>query len=149
MTIVVNSPTFTRYTHMNTVDGLLAITIRRDRETRWWIKGNGLEPIVPTVAPDLPPGFADNYTDETSRSDDPKLLATKAQYFLLWETNRAAILTALDAMSEAELAEPVPESMHRYADTVAAAFRHVGTHELMHAGQLVAVRRRLGKPVLI
>lgn len=104
---------------------------------------------IGVVMPDLPPGFAENYTDQTSRSDDPKLFTTKAQYFSLWETNRAAILTALDATTEAELTETAPESMHRYADTVAAAFRHVGTHELMHAGQFVALRRKLAKPQLI
>ena len=104
---------------------------------------------IGVVMPDLPPGFADNYAAQTSRSDDPKLFATKTEYLSLWETRRAAILTALDATTEAELTEPAPESMHRYAETVAAAFRHIGTHELMHAGQLVAVRRKLGKPVLI
>lgn len=99
--------------------------------------------------PDLPPGFPEWYTAQTARSDDPELFQTKAEYFALWATIRAATLTALEAVAEAELAEPTPESMHRYATTVAGAFRHVGTHELMHAGQYPAVRRRLGKPVLI
>jgi uncharacterized damage-inducible protein DinB len=99
--------------------------------------------------PELPPGFAERYTAQTARSDDPTLFETKAKYFGIWEGMRAATLTALDAATEAELAEPTPESMHRYATTVAALFRHIGTHELMHAGQFTAVRRKLGKPVLI
>jgi len=99
--------------------------------------------------PDLPPGFAGNYTDQTSRSDDRQLFATKAEYFTLWDASRAAIFTALDSIPPAKLAEPTPESMHPYARTVAAVFRHVGTHELMHVGQFAAARRKLDKPVLI
>lgn len=38
------------------VDAMLAIVIRRDRETHWWFAGNGVEPILPIEAPDLPPG---------------------------------------------------------------------------------------------
>jgi uncharacterized damage-inducible protein DinB len=99
--------------------------------------------------PELPAGFAERYTAQTARSDDPKSFETKARYFGIWEGLRGATLTALGAMTEADLAEPTPESMHRYATTVAALFRHIGTHELMHAGQFTAVRRKLGKPVLI
>ena len=99
--------------------------------------------------PELPVGFADRYTEKTAASNDPKLFVTKDEYFALWKSVRTATLTALDATLESELDTPTPKSMHRYATTMAALFRHIGTHELMHAGQYVAVRRKLGKPVLI
>jgi len=99
--------------------------------------------------PELPAGFAEKYTDKTSRSDDPAQFTTKAEYLSLWDTMRTATLAALDSTPQSELAKPTPESMHRYATTVAALFRHVGAHELMHVGQYVAIRRKLGKPVLI
>ena len=104
---------------------------------------------IGVAMPELPPGFADNYTDETCRSDDPKLFAGKTECFSLRDTSREAVLNGLEAMSEERMAEPSPESARMYAGTVAGVFRHIGTHELMHVGQFVAIRRKLGKPVLI
>ncbi len=104
---------------------------------------------IGVAMPELPPEFADNYTDETCQSDDPKLFAAKAEYFSLRETSREAVLRGLEAVSDKRLAEPSPESARMYAGTVAGVFRHIGTHELMHVGQFVAIRRKLRKPTLI
>jgi hypothetical protein len=62
---------------------------------------------------------------------------------------REATLAALTAAPEADLGKPTPESMREYAPTVGVAFNVVGIHTMMHAAQFVAVRRKLGKPVLI
>ncbi|HUU85585.1 MAG TPA: DinB family protein [Phycisphaerae bacterium] len=137
-----------------TDDDLLVRPIPEMNHVAWMLghlirSEHSLMTRIDVSMPDLPPGFVDNYTGETSRSDDPKLFKTKDESLALLETDRSTILTALDAMTDDELDEPVPESMHRYARTVAAVFRHVGTHELMHAGHIAAVRRKLGKPVLI
>jgi hypothetical protein len=98
--------------------------------------------------PALPAGFAAKYTAQTAKSDRPADFATKQQYLDLLETMRAGTLAALNATPEADLDKPSPESMRAYAPTVAAVFLISGTHELMHGGQLVTVRRKLGKPVL-
>ena len=42
-----------------------------------------------------------------------------------------------------------PEEYPEWAPTVAALLAMTGTHALMHCGQFVAVRRQLGKPVVI
>jgi hypothetical protein len=39
--------------------------------------------------------------------------------------------------------------MARIAPTVGALFLLGANHELMHAGQFVVVRRKLGKPILM
>ena len=99
--------------------------------------------------PDLPDGFAESYTKETSESDGPTMFHKKAQYLQWMEQQRTATLAALDAMPESDLDKPTPESMREYAPTVGSAFNIVGIHAMMHAAQFVAVRRKLGKPVLI
>ena len=85
--------------------------------------------------PDLPAGFAESHTKETAKSDDPAKFHKKEQY-LAWMTGqRTATLAALAATPDSDLGKPTPESMREYAPTVGA--------------QLIAVRRKLGKPVLI
>lgn len=99
--------------------------------------------------PDLPAGFADSYTKETAVSDDQGKFHKKEKYLEWMEGQRAATLAALAAMPDADLDKATPEAMHEYAPTVGALFNIIGIHEMMHAAQFVAVRRKLGKPVLI
>ena len=98
--------------------------------------------------PDLPSGFAAAHSNETAPSDDPAKFAKKDEYLALMEQMRSATLAALDATPEADLDKPAPESMRAYAATVAAGFNIVGLHDLMHAGQFVPIRRKLGRPPL-
>ena len=96
-------------------------------------------------APALPAGFEEGYTKETAASDDPAKFAKKDVYLDLAAKTKAASLAALDAIPESKLDDPGPEPMREYAPTVAAVLTMLGTHWLMHAGQFVAVRRKLGK----
>ena len=57
-------------------------------------------------------------------------------------------LAALAATPETDLDQPSPEPMREYAPTIGVVFNLVGMHMMMHAGQFVPVRRKLGKPVL-
>jgi hypothetical protein len=98
--------------------------------------------------PQLPPGFAENYTKETACSDDPERFAKKEVYLDLSEKAKAASLAALDAIPEGKLDDPGPEAMREYAPTVAAVLAMSGAHWLMHAGQFIAVRRKVGKPAI-
>ena len=97
-------------------------------------------------APQLPDGFEAAYTRETSDSDDPAKFATKDQYLALLDAMKAASLAAVDAIPENDLDKPGPESMREYAPTVGSVLMLLGTHLLMHSGQFVPVRRKLGKP---
>ena len=99
-------------------------------------------------APQLPSGFAEAYTKETASCDDPKRFTTKAEYLALADTMKAASLAAVDATPEAALDQPGPEPMREYAPTVASALMILGAHWMMHAGQFVPIRRKLGKPAL-
>jgi hypothetical protein len=96
----------------------------------------------------LPEGFAAAYSAETAKSDDAAKFATKAEYVALLEQMKSAALAAIDATPESALDQPSPEAMREYAPTVAAALGVVALHSLMHAGQFVPIRRKLGKAPL-
>jgi uncharacterized damage-inducible protein DinB len=96
----------------------------------------------------LPDGFEETYKKENAASDDPKLFATKAEYLRLHTAALEAIQAALDKTPDAVLDEPGPESMRDYAPTNAAAYMLFGNHIVMHAGQFVPIRRKLGKTPL-
>lgn len=98
--------------------------------------------------PPLPAGFADAYHPDAAKSDAPARFHSKAEYLALMKQVREAALAALAATPANVLEQPGPESMRAYAPTVWAVFMVLGTHELMHAGQFVPVRRKLGKPPL-
>jgi hypothetical protein len=97
------------------------------------------------AAPELPEGFAEAYGRENAACDDPARFATKAQYMALAEKMKTATLAAIDATPAEELDRPGPKEMRDYAPTVASALTLLGSHWLMHAGQFVPIRRKLGK----
>ena len=99
-------------------------------------------------APALPDGFAAAHSKDTATVDDPAKFATKDEYLGLMEQMKTASLAAVEAVSDSELDAPGPESMRQYAPTVGVVLMLLGTHWLMHAGQLVPIRRKLGKPAM-
>jgi hypothetical protein len=96
----------------------------------------------------LPAGFDAAYTRETATSDDPAKFAKKDEYLRLMDEMKSASLAAIDVAPEKVLDRPGPESMREYAPTVGAVLVLLGNHWLMHAGQFVPIRRKLGKPAL-
>lgn len=97
--------------------------------------------------PALPADFAARHTTEAASSDDPAKFYKKAEYLELMGKVRAAGLAALKGLPEHDLGNPGPEKMRDYCPTVGSVFAlMMGPHELMHCGQWVAVRRKLGKP---
>jgi hypothetical protein len=110
-----------------------------------------LESVKPGSSPPLPVGFEEAHgRDETSTaSDDPDRFLPKAQYLELMRSQRDATKAALAAMSDADLDTTAPDSMRRMFPTVGGVMTLIGTHVLMHVGQFVSVRRKLGKPLAI
>lgn len=108
-----------------------------------------LNSLRPGAAPELPAGFAAQHSNETKQIDDPAKFRTKQEYADLLKKVRSASLATLDSLSENDLDKPAPESMRQFFPTVGDVFLLIANHPLMHAGQFVPVRRRLGKPVVI
>ena len=105
--------------------------------------------LAPGSMPDLPSGFAEKYTKETTGSDDPTAFDSKEELMRVYQEQRQATLAALEKFPADQLDQPGPEAMRAYAPTNAAVFAMQGSHWLMHAGQWVPIRRACGKEIVI
>ncbi len=110
---------------------------------------NLLESIQPGAAAELPEGFAEKHSKETCGEDDPSKFCSKDEYLELFEKVHAATLDALQKTSAEDLDAESPEKFRQMFPTVGNIYVLIATHGMMHAGQLVPVRRELNKPVLI
>lgn len=99
-------------------------------------------------APALPEGFSQAHSKQRVTSDNPADFSSKAVYLDLLSRVKAASLAAIDATPDSELDDPAPEAVREYAPTKGAMLLLLGTHLLMHVGQFVPIRRKLGKPPL-
>jgi hypothetical protein len=97
----------------------------------------------PGALPPLPAGFAEKYTKETAKVDNPKAFATKAELLEVHQKQRAAALAALDKTTDAELSR----ALEGWTPNVGALFLAAsGAHWMMHVGQWAVIRRQLGRP---
>jgi uncharacterized damage-inducible protein DinB len=110
------------------------------------VERSWVEKLRPGSCPALPEGFAEAHTKETAVPHAFKPAGNKADYVKAWDAQHAATLAVLDALPEARLTEPTGVD---FAPTVASMLNMIGVHGLMHCGQIVALRRKLGKPVVI
>ena len=110
---------------------------------------NLLNMAVPGSAIDLPEGFADKHNKENCSNDDAAQFHSKAEYQELWGKVKVATFAALDGLSDADLDKPGPEEMRSFCPTIGSLFMLIGTHPMMHAGQIVPIRRKLDKPVMM
>lgn len=107
-----------------------------------------VELVKPGSCPPLPADFAEGHGRDKFNEDDPSKFYPVARYQELWGLQRQVSLAVLDALSDEDL-DRTDESFPPFASTVGALMNMIGLHPLMHAGQFVAVRRSLGKPVAI
>ena len=105
-----------------------------------------VEKVRPGVSPALPVGFDEAYSTDAAKKGEFTGMLPLADYLALAKTQRAASLQVIESLSDADLEAA---SGVEYAPNVAAMMNMVGVHVLMHLGQFVAVRRVLGKPVMI
>lgn len=107
-----------------------------------------VELVKPGSAPALPEGFAEAHSKETTTNDDPTKFQSLDEYKALWKAQRDATDAILDATPESDYSRTDP-SFPPYASSVGALLLMTANHPLMHAGQFVAVRRLLNKPISI
>ncbi len=106
------------------------------------------EMIHPGSSPTLPADFEEGHGRKAFTIDDPSKFYSLARYRELWDAQRKATLAIIESLPDSELDRTDPK-FPPFAPTVGAVLNLVGTHPLMHAGQFVAVRRKLGKPIAI
>lgn len=107
-----------------------------------------LKLICPDTATELPDGFAEAHSKATAGSDDAAQFLSKDEYLALFQQVRATTLQALETTSLERLSEPAPERFRSFCPTVGHVFVLIGNHPMMHAGQIVPIRRQVDKPVL-
>ncbi|MEE9403497.1 MAG: DinB family protein [Algisphaera sp.] len=108
-----------------------------------------LEMAAPGAAFKLPEGFADQHAKDKNNIDDASQFKTKSEYLALMDQVQAATVTAIENTNESDLDAPGPEAMREWCPTVGTLYVLITAHAMMHAGQLVPVRRALGKPILM
>lgn len=96
----------------------------------------------------LPKGFDQLHGKETP-IDLREGFSSLREYAHLLEQQRAMTHELLSSLDGAALDLPAPEFMRAYAPKVASVFMAIANHELLHAGQIAVIRRKLGKPVII
>jgi hypothetical protein len=117
--------------------------------------------------PELPAGFEQRHAKDKVKDKDKdkdidkdavasgeadpagNAFPSKSTYEALMRSLRAATVATLEGCGEEQLSLAGPEAMRGYAPTVGSVLCMIGTHELMHSGQIAVLRRKLGKPVVI
>jgi uncharacterized damage-inducible protein DinB len=108
-----------------------------------------LEMVTPGSGIELPEGFAAKHSKDKIGDDNPANFCTKQEYLDLFEKVHQATNAAIENLSDTDLDKPAPENFRSMFPTAGHIVILIATHGLMHAGQLVPVRRALGKPVVI
>ena len=97
---------------------------------------------------ELPAGFAERYTKETSSIDDPAKLGNKKDLMALFDKVREKTCAWAATLTPADMAKPTPEKMRQFVPTVGHLANMIPVHVAMHIGQIQVLRRKLGKPIL-
>lgn len=108
-----------------------------------------LEMVAPGAGIELPAGFAEQHSKDKKDDDNPEHFPGKQRYLDLFEQVHAATFAAIAKMSDADFDKPGPPQFQPMFPTAGDVVMLIATHGLMHAGQFVPVRRKLGKPVVI
>ncbi len=109
---------------------------------------NIVELVKPGSCPALPDDFEEGHGRQKFNVDDPSKFYPKAKYLELWKKQREATLAVLETLTEADF-DRAEEKFPQMAPTVGRLMGICGDHPIMHAGQFVAVRKLLNKPVTI
>jgi hypothetical protein len=104
-----------------------------------------VEAAVPGSMPGLPPGFAERHSKDAAASDRAADFLTKDEYLNLAKTVRAETLRVLEGLSDTDLDKPVTGRVPPFVKCSGDCFVTVGDHWLMHSGQWVVLRRKLGR----
>jgi hypothetical protein len=96
--------------------------------------------------PPLPAGFAESYSKDNVKSDDPGKFATKAVLLEALEKTRAASVAFAKSVSAEKLA--AASNILPMCPTVCDLIALGPVHDSMHIGQVQVLRRKLGKALL-
>lgn len=108
-----------------------------------------LNGIDPGAAPELPTGFAEKHGKDNAGNNNASDFYSSEEYLKYFESVNSAVINSLHKKSDADLDAPSPEHFRSMFPTVGDIYVLMATHPMMHAGQIVPIRRRLSKPIVI
>jgi uncharacterized damage-inducible protein DinB len=97
----------------------------------------------------LPEGWDKQHGKENAGKDPPVGFRTKAEYMDWYAKVRENTMKFLSTLSDADLDKQTTGRMAKFAPTWGALLVLIANHPMMHAGQIVVLRRKLGKPIMI
>ena len=109
-------------------------------------EANMVEAAGGRVAHVLPEGFKERFSKETASSDDVASFPSREELVKVMQSVRAAVCEWMLGLSDADLAQPSPESIRAFCPTIADLTSLITQHAMMHVGQIQVARRKLGKP---
>lgn len=144
----------TAYVNDMTDENLLVRSVPGCNHVAWQLghlisSANGMLEGVGAQTIELPEGFADKHNKETAGNDNAADFYSKAQYLQLLEQIKEATFAGLEQASDESLDDDAPEYLQSIAKTVGDVYVLIACHPLMHAGQLVPLRRHLELPVVM
>ena len=108
-----------------------------------------LNSIAPGYSIELPEGFDEKHHKDNKDSDASDDFLGTQTYVDLFSKLKEAAFKALDAQSDEDLQKPAPEHLQSMCKNAGGVFMLIASHPMMHVGQFVPVRRKLGKPIVI
>jgi len=106
-----------------------------------------VHPKIGATTPPLPANFVERHANEKSQLDTAGEFQTRAEYAQIAKDLRGATLAALGKLTDADLDKPNEGKMAAFAPTLGDLLLLLGSHGVMHVGQISAIRRKLGKPI--
>jgi hypothetical protein len=107
-----------------------------------------LNSATPGAVPPPPAGYADKFTKETAKNDDPAFFPRKAELLDALTKSREATIAWAQTLQPADLDKTIPPPTDRFAPSVGQLLHMLPLHVGMHLGQFQVLRRKLGRPVL-
>lgn len=104
--------------------------------------------VTPGASPALPESFSGKFKKENAKIDDPKFFPPKEELLSRLSSARAATIAWAKTLTDADMSKPAPEPIRGFVPTVGHLVLMMPTHVMMHVGQMQAIRRKLGKPIL-
>ena len=101
--------------------------------------------VSPTRRSTLPPGYKEMFGMGSKPSPNPNDYPPPEEVLRLMRDRRQALLAALDSLSEADLAKPMPEGRPDFFKDLAGVFEMAIWHEGLHSGQ-ISIARRAARP---
>jgi hypothetical protein len=110
-----------------------------------WRMVNG---VKPGAMPELPAGFAEKFSAETTKIDDSTKFPPKAELIAQFIKVRQATIAWTAALMPQDMDQPTPQRIRDWCPTAGHIAAMIPVHVAMHVGQIQVIRRKLGKPIL-